>query len=522
LADTAQAEQTAQVVKPDGPVSATFRPAGIERNSFTMNPGSTIQAQDLLIGNSTSGGRPGEEISTAASTIITVESFEGTFPTGSWSLFGTHDWGKANCLAVDGSWSVWPAVDVANPCGGANYLDNMGAWLDFGPFDLADAESASLDFFYRSDIQNTQICDDPVAEGCDYLFWGASTDGLIFNGKFETGTHEGGPFSNGYNFASLDLSFVAGQPEVWITFAFVSNSDGITGRGPFIDLVSLRKNTDPRIILTNENFDVVEFPNSSWISFDNDGSVDGEYRWDDVLCFPRSGDWSMWPADDGANGLDPCFAGDSYANNMDSWLVHGPLDLTGASEAWVDFYFRIESELGFDFLAWMASTNGTNFSGFDISGNLAEGPYNNGYNMMRFDLSDVPSLGDLRNQPEVYLAFRFQSDGSITDRGPFIDDVRVVIEGQGMSKTFLPLIMKNPSATTNLYITNKTGDTLTYTVKKTPEGTKSCNVGNNQQKLCATFTSGTYDWEAKAHCGSKTGTRTYPPGNDYPKAFECQ
>ena len=152
----------------------------------------------------------------------------------------------------------------------------------------------------------------------------------------------------------------------------------------------------------------------------------------------------MWPADDGADGLDPCFAGDDYANNMDSWLVHGPLDLTGASEAWVDFFFRNESQLGPDTFAWMASTNGIDFSGFEISGDLTAGPHNNGYNLMRFDLSSVPFVGDLRGEPEVWLAFAFQSDGSITGQGPFLDDVSVTIEieeSEVIPKTFLPMLL---------------------------------------------------------------------------------
>jgi hypothetical protein len=523
LAEPAQAEQTAPVPKPDEPATATFRAAGSEAGTLTMDPVSTVQPQNLLIGN---GGRPDEEIGVAASTVIESTSFEGTFPTGDWQPFGNL-WGQVDCFPLDGTSSVWPAVDVADPCIAADdYPANVDAWLDFGPFSLADAQSASLDFFYRSDIQNTQNCDNPVAEDCDYLFWGASIDGFNFFGDFDVGTHVGGPFLNGYNFASLDLSFVAGEPEVWISFNFTSNSDAVTGEGPFIDVVALRKNTDRREIITFQNFDSDVFPNPSWFGFDNDGPTNGEYWWDDVQCFSRSGDWSMWPADDGADGLDPCFTEDPYANNMKSWLEHGPFDLTGASEAWVDFYFRNQSESGADFLYWGASIDGFNFYGPPgISGSLAAGPDGNGYNRMRFDLSNVFILGDLRGQPEVWLAFIFESDSENTDQGPFIDDVSVVAEieeSQVIPKTFLPMVLKNPSPTTRLHITNETGGTLSYTVKNTPEGAKSCSVADGQVKLCATFTSGTYDWEATAHCGSTSGTRTFPPGDDYPKAFECQ
>jgi hypothetical protein len=205
---------------------------------------------------------------------------------------------------------------------------------------------------------------------------------------------------------------------------------------------------------------------------------------------------------------------------MDSWLVHGPFSLAGASEAWVDFYFRNESEPGLDVLYWTASINNFNFYiGGSNSGDYAAGPYGNGYNLMRFNLRNVPTLGNLLGQPEVWLGFIFQSDGSVTDRGPFLDDVRVVVE-RTVHRTFLPVVASQ--GLTNLYITNRTGGNLTYTVFGTPQGNKSCSVSNNQRKLCATFSSGTYNWRAQAVCGVKTGTRTYPPGDDEPKPFECK
>jgi len=42
-----------------------------------------------------------------------------------------------------------------------------------------------------------------------------------------------------------------------------------------------------------------------------------------------------------------------------------------------------------------------------------------------FDLSDVPGFGDLRGEPQVWLAFLMTSDVSVGDVGVFIDNVRV-------------------------------------------------------------------------------------------------
>ena len=73
------------------------------------------------------------------------------------------------------------------------------------------------------------------------------------------------------------------------------------------------------------------FPSGAWQAFDNDGTTNGEYYWDDDDYRPNYGSWSAWCANGGANGLDP--ASSNYANNMSSWMVYGPFSLAGCSEA---------------------------------------------------------------------------------------------------------------------------------------------------------------------------------------------
>lgn len=233
----------------------------------------------------------------------------------------------------------------------------------------------------------------------------------------------------------------------------------------------------------------------------------------------------MWVANNGANALNPCSPSfSSYPNNAHSWLVHGPVNLVGASEAWVDFFYRNNSEACCDPLFWGVSTNGTNFFGVAQGGTYQSGPYGNGYNLMRFYLSSVPTLGDLRGQPAVWLAFIFDSNASNTGQGPFIDDVTVVVEKpQGSQAIFLPAIFKSDISLASVYVTNNTGGNLTYQIFGTPQGTIACNVPNGAQNfLCGPpFTPNSYSWRADAKCGSKTGTRSYQPGANFPKPFGC-
>lgn len=157
------------------------------------------------------------------------------------------------------------------------------------------------------------------------------------------------------------------------------------------------------------------FPNGSWRVFDNNGATNGEYYWDDDDYKPYSGGWSAWAANGGANALDPQYY--YYPNNMQSWMVYGPFDLSNAADAELLFYYWNQSELNYDYFGWYASANGTNFYGTRVSGD------SNGWRYVNFDLTAVPGLGNLVGDSSVWIAFIFTSDGSIVDDGAFVDNV---------------------------------------------------------------------------------------------------
>jgi len=151
------------------------------------------------------------------------------------------------------------------------------------------------------------------------------------------------------------------------------------------------------------------FPNGNWAVYDNNGSTGGNVLWDDDDFKPHAGSWSAWPANGGTDGVDPQY--NNYKNDMDSWMVYGPFDLSNCADADFQFYYWNKSESGFDWIGWAVSPNGTNFYGQQISGDQSS------WNYVDFDLH--PYLGDT----SVWLMFRFISDGSVTDIGAFIDDV---------------------------------------------------------------------------------------------------
>ncbi|MGH7600490.1 MAG: cohesin domain-containing protein, partial [bacterium] len=179
---------------------------------------------------------------------------------------------------------------------------------------------------------------------------------------------------------------------------------------------TLAKNSQPFWdIIMFEGFET-SFPANQWaISFKNVAP----YFWNDVSHNPRTGALSGWCAG-GTVSPNPVLnpATGNYVNNMNSVMVFGPFSLSGATNAKLDFWYWLDSQVDYDFLIWAASTSPSGpFHGFQTSGN------SEGYQFQSFDLKNVPTLGNLLGRPQVYIAFFFQSDFTETQRGAFLDDI---------------------------------------------------------------------------------------------------
>jgi hypothetical protein len=175
----------------------------------------------------------------------------------------------------------------------------------------------------------------------------------------------------------------------------------------------LRAKSLGRVTIFSEDFEG-SFPGRSWDVFDSDGTTNGEYYWDDDDYRPYRGSWSAWCARGGANGRKPPA---NYPNNAKSWMVYGPFSLVDARDAGVDFYYWLRSERCCDFLYWGASVDGRRFYVRRISGD------SNGWVKVTFDLKNVPTLGNLTGRSQVWIAFIFESDSSVTDEGAYLDDI---------------------------------------------------------------------------------------------------
>jgi hypothetical protein len=172
---------------------------------------------------------------------ILSENFDTlVFPYSPWSVFDNNGstggqifWDDQNCIFNDPNWSLWAAAGGTNRLNACtdNYANNMSSWVTYGPFSLSDAVDGLLDFHYRNDSE----------QNFDYFNWFVSVDGTNFHGFRVSGT------SNGWQYASLDfknvptLGNILGRPQVWIAFLFTSDTSVISGKGPFVDDVAIKK-----------------------------------------------------------------------------------------------------------------------------------------------------------------------------------------------------------------------------------------------------------------------------------------
>ncbi|MEP0545325.1 MAG: M14 family zinc carboxypeptidase [Rhodothermales bacterium] len=123
----------------------------------------------------------------------------------------------------------------------------------------------------------------------------------------------------------------------------------------------------------------------------------------------------------------------SYGNNVSNALTLAePLDLSDGVSPQLRFSARWDIESNYDFVQVRASTNGTNWTPLagrytrpgSGSGDQTSGEP--GYDGTRTQWAEeLMDLSAYEGEPEVYLQFRLQSDGSVTGDGFYLDDLAV-------------------------------------------------------------------------------------------------
>lgn len=170
------------------------------------------------------------------------------------------------------------------------------------------------------------------------------------------------------------------------------------------------------------------FPSGSWSVYDDNGSTSGEVYWDDTSYRAHTGSWSAWCADGGANAVG---AGGTYPANMNTWMVWGPFSLADANAGTLSMAQWIKTESNYDFLRYYVSIDHYNYYGYARSGDTA------GWSSGSIDFTNVPTLGNITGQGNVWIGINFISDGSVGYEGAYVDDI--VVQKQTVSGADLSL-----------------------------------------------------------------------------------
>lgn len=218
------------------------------------------------------------------------------------------------------------------------------------------------------------------------------------------------------------------------------------------------------------------------------GSSDPALQWGLWNCWATSGTTSAAAI---AGGTSPRTCGQDYPNDLITFLVAGPFDLSAASidSARILVNARIDTEAEFDYLQFNATTNDAQYPSFGWAQYWGQGE-----GSVRLD------LGAFVGQPQVFLWVAFESDASITrPNGVQIDDFQLQIHQQAAPNQAPTVIVTTPNGG-EVYLAGSTqtiawtatdpdGDALTIAVDRSLDG------GTSWQAVASGLTnSGSTTW----------------------------
>jgi subtilisin family serine protease len=271
---------------------------------------------------------------------------------------------------------------------------------------------------------------------------GTSLDNAAIVNSFVYACNNGADVVNG-SFSSSGLSIairdaVLACPNTLFVFAAGNQNKDLDGSGPDFDAfpcelhrapssasnvvcVAATDQSDQRASFSNHGTSAVHlaapgvsilstWPGQQAVTAVEDFEADLAGRWTPTGSWartmevpPHSGSWSVT---DSPNAL--------YPNSANSSLTRvGTINLSGRDGCDVEYWLRLASEIGFDFLRLETSLDGVNWTQHIQWSGSTGGAF--------FEFDDDISLRD--GQPVVHFRFRFTSDTIIQDDGAHIDDV---------------------------------------------------------------------------------------------------
>jgi len=170
--------------------------------------------------------------------------------------------------------------------------------------------------------------------------------------------------------------------------------------------------------LVNEGFEGL-WPSGNWIVWDFSGL---DLCWGTTDYVHKRGHYSAWPAAGCANGYDPSTY-PYYVDNMETWMDY-PMDLSNATNGYVRFQFRNDSEFFYDYFVWCASHDGMN-----LDCNAHTGSTNGTWRLVNINLRNFYGENYMGDQ-DFLFTWGFISDSSFSDfGGAYVDAIRIRATG---------------------------------------------------------------------------------------------
>ncbi|MFW6063254.1 MAG: hypothetical protein ACOC9V_03680 [Chloroflexota bacterium] len=166
---------------------------------------------------------------------------------------------------------------------------------------------------------------------------------------------------------------------------------------------------------------------SEWTVSDGNGTDNGEYYWATTDVTATQGITSVWATGGGEDGELLVPLQDNYPNNALSYMVRGPVDLSGTTRVRLSFDYWAQTAESLDAMQVLASTDGSTYTvQRTISGD------SDGWQ------TEVIDLNDYAGEEEVWISFFFSSNAANTDLGVFLDNI--ALESLTDTDTYLPIL----------------------------------------------------------------------------------
>lgn len=230
---------------------------------------------------------------------------------------------------------------------------------------------------------------------------------------------------------------------------------------------------------------------ASWVVTDVTGLDDGEYYWATTDVTASQGISSAWATGGGEDGslLEP--GTDNYPDNALTYMIRGPVNLSGTTSARLSFdaWLDIADEL--DALQVIASTDSSSYQSLVTLRGTDQEWMNHTVDMEAY-----------AGEQQVWVGFRFSSNAADTGLGAFIDNV--MLESVVGSNIFLPSVRDDPTPTP------------TFTPTPTPSPTPTPTNTPSPYYYYQDFNDGSREWPEVDHTWDPTDCfRWYDAEGEY-------